>query len=564
MWHVAEAGPRGVATALSILAVTIHWFVNGDDAKLLARWLWNYYFSVMSPHGAPDPQKLRVDTAMTELTEKNFILATCIMQHAIVLGAVGTLHLAQDGLFHFSMCLLAYVAHVVIAKKIVAVSVGYVKIWIRISYVMIILGSCQSRFETGLDGAVLQMLRIVGRTSMVVVYIDTRFHLPAQVCTSAAEVLFCLLAQGCTQQTAALAFGQGFLMITNCTLSAMLETCLRDNYATRFRSEDAEAMIEAFRRMLRGICDGELLLDDALNIQGHSSCLNRLLLTSVDFRDKPFTELLVASEEEHTRFNNFIAASAKAIPKPEASTPPCLRVSLQSKSKGARVGVDLFHVSLSGLYGSDRPHHLLALRQDTEPEPVADAKLQDIPRQLLQALSRRSPVMDARRADSNASDTSVASWLQTLPGLEEMMLLIDASERHLEVRQLHLNYEPASGEGGRRGGLPTLRKFIRPTDWETVRSKVKHYAGKAASGEPIEPRYLRSPVWFRMLDSPSKFMLARTAKLSLHQAVGANASDAPDNTTNTKLWLYLTEFSMPERPTPQVELEGIHEGQPPA
>ena len=36
----------------------------------------------------------------------------------------------------------------------------------------------------------------------------------------------------------------------------------------RFRSDDAETMVAGFRRMLRGICDGEVLLDGELKILG--------------------------------------------------------------------------------------------------------------------------------------------------------------------------------------------------------------------------------------------------------------------------------------------------------
>ena len=61
-------------------------------------------------------------------------------------------------------------------------------------------------------------------------------------------------------------------------------------------------MVGGFRRMLRGICDGEVLLNGQLKIQGSGVCLNTILSTSGNFGDKSFLELLVDSEEEHDRF----------------------------------------------------------------------------------------------------------------------------------------------------------------------------------------------------------------------------------------------------------------------
>ena len=128
-------------------------------------------------------------------------------------------------------------------------------------------------------------------------------------------------------------------------------------------------MVGGFRRMLRGICDGEVLLNGQLKIQGSGVCLNTILSTSGNFGDKSFLELLVDSEEEHDRFHDFIAASRRYVePEMQGGMPPCLRVSLQGVASH-RVGVDIFHVALCNLYGTGDCFHLLAMRQDSEPQP---------------------------------------------------------------------------------------------------------------------------------------------------------------------------------------------------
>ena len=113
---------------------------------------------------------------------------------------------------------------------------------------------------------------------------------------------------------------------------------------------DSESMVSSFRPMLRGVCDGELLLDEHLQIIGNGDCLTKLLMTHNISGD--FEQLLV--EGDCARFRHFIADihlnSAQA-------TPPCLGLSLQLDE--VRVVVDLFH-----LLGEAR--HLLAFREDAE------------------------------------------------------------------------------------------------------------------------------------------------------------------------------------------------------
>ena len=287
--------------------------------------------------------------------------------------------------------------------------------------------------------------------------------------------------------------------------------------------------------------------DGQLKIQGRGACLNQILSTNGDFVDKPFVELLVESEEEHSRFHDFIATSAKtcAAPDMQSGMPPCLRVSLQSKSS-TRVGVDLFHVSLSNLYGSGDSYHLLALRQDPEPQPVPDAQGLDVSRQLIrQTLAQQHRL--APTAPSSDSGTSACALFQT-PKLTAMMLLIDAATRHQDVCQVHLNYEEISE---REGAMPSLRSFIRPTDWGGIRSRVKQYGQKALANSSLEPKVFSKPIWFRMLDDPRRYMLANTAKMSLR----SSGSEAP------KIWLYLTDLASPERRAASVELAGIQEMQ---
>ena len=80
--------------------------------------------------------------------------------------------------------------------------------------------------------------------------------------------------------------------------SLVLESILRQRLEADLQRADAESIVAGFRAVLRGVCDGELLLDGDLNIQEGMSCLSRLLSTQEDLKGKPFVDLLARSEQD--------------------------------------------------------------------------------------------------------------------------------------------------------------------------------------------------------------------------------------------------------------------------
>ncbi|CAE7253561.1 unnamed protein product [Symbiodinium natans] len=525
---------------------------------------------------------------MERLVESNFVIASRILQHALPFTVVALMQ-EGSGMIFVVATLICYATHVLVAKGLVRMPASKLKPWCRLVYVMGTAGAFEMRRTQGPEVAMVQSFHAAGRMVLVVAFVDSRLHIPHQVALSCAEVLFYTMEHGCTQAALALAVGQACLLCVIIALSLMLESYLRDNFTAQFKSADAEVMIRGFRQMLQGVCDGEVLLDGGLRIQGESPSLRRLLMTTAAVDGRSFQELLEDDHQQGSRFQDFIARSAEAVSRQSGATPPCLRVSLQSQS-GPRVAVDIFHVVLPGMHGSEA-YHLLAFRQDTERENVPDA--QPIPEQVFRSLrnasGRRSRPCSARSASSTASRaSSTESLLPTFPHLSEMMLLVDASQAQQEVRQVHLTYANASEQAE----MPSLRKFIRPTDWETVRSSVKRVASAAAENpsKVMKPVYFKIPLWFRMLDQPSQFMMARGAKLLPHwrsssptspsssssrssgesseqdpvnQWLARNAANSgqPKEKKPVSLWLCLTDLvAAPVSVRAPAELEMIHEG----
>ena len=144
---------------------------------------------------------------------------------------------------------------------------------------------------------------------------------------------------------------------------------VREWIAASFQSQDSDSLIAGFRRMLKGICDGELLLDGNFQICGTAPCLQRLLSSSEDFAGRSFPDLLV-DDDARKLLNDFLAPAAatsdadegaesgKRLPSSEGAAPRCLRVPLRAPS-GQTISVDVFHVSLpSTLYGESTSYHL--------------------------------------------------------------------------------------------------------------------------------------------------------------------------------------------------------------
>ena len=144
---------------------------------------------------------------------------------------------------------------------------------------------------------------------------------------------------------------------------------VREWIAASFQSQDSDSLIAGFRRMLKGICDGELLLDGNFQICGTAPCLQRLLSSSEDFAGRSFPDLL-ADDDARKLLNDFLAPAAatsdadegaesgKRLPSTEGAAPRCLRVPLRAPS-GQAISVDVFHVSLpSTLYGESTSYHL--------------------------------------------------------------------------------------------------------------------------------------------------------------------------------------------------------------
>ncbi|OLP84425.1 hypothetical protein AK812_SmicGene34705 [Symbiodinium microadriaticum] len=141
----------------------------------------------------------------------------------------------------------------------------------------------------------------------------------------------------------------------------------------------------------------------------------------------------------------------------------------------SKVSVDVCHVPLPNLYGTKTVHYLLSLTEDLDPR---------VPPMQLQEDSQQSRFKDqegeVRSAQSAAS-----------------------SETHVEGGALAL---PAKAEF--RLGMPTLKRFARPLDWENLNGYLRHYARQVGKGLASEKQSLGS-IMLRMPGEARKLLQAR-------------------------------------------------------
>lgn len=538
---------------LSLLLFALNGILSSSDVVSVIGWLSTNYLKKDPTVQSEAPSKPRVEEAMQRLTEENFLIASHFLQHAMLLAVI--MYVGMGSPAFAGLCFLFYATFLLIAKGYVRMTSRRVKIYLIVNYITFIpVMFAGDLFAAVGRKEVLDQITSAYRFVLVVLCVDSNLHIPSQVAVSLAQVAFYVWNRGWDEPAVPFVFGQAFTAAMTSTLSFVLEYYLRQRLEAQFKSADAESITSGFRQMLRGVCDGEVLLNGSLEINGSSRRLSCLLSTQEELEGRSFQSLLLQEEDEQRRFNEFISRPSGS----SEGMPACLRVSL-CNAAATRVGVDVYHVALPCLYGSEEVYHLLALKED-QPQAIPEA-IQDTPRSLLPTGSIRSVNRSAsvpgevsrvprhRRLSMFDSDIP-ALPLSCLPQLSDIVMLLDSSSPQKDIKQLHMNYSRSKNGRSSADGMPSLRKLIRPTDWESVHASVTAYAAKC--GRPSVSEKTLGPLCFRRPDGPHKFMVAKQARLYF----------SPNKEgVSSRLWLSLSSFALLEKRTEATlsELQSIGE-----
>ena len=456
---------------------------------------------------------------------------------------------ALESICSMVLFLVAYVQFLAVSQGWVSLTVKQLRFLFYFLHLQMIPSSVAAAQSANEDlKFMIQNLHVAGRFGLVLVCLEPEITIPFQVLYTFMEVAINLMGFA-KEPVAALCCGHFFVLAVIIAVSLFIHLALRAEIQASLDSANAESLTSCFRRLLRGVCDGEVLLDSQMNVARESECLKHLILTDVSLIGRSFEHLLV--DEDRKPFGQFIESSTQAYMGPESkdSLPPlCSRISLRG-SAGIRVATDIFHVPVPGLFRADEPYHLIAFKEDLDSRPQPEAGEDAIPEELLptrsmphpENLLHRNPASIVSRSSGNSSCVH-----HSIPELQEMTLLVDADTQLLDVQEAHLKFsrdtEPDDLASALQSSMPSLRKLVRPTDWDKVQYKVARFAAQAASNPAIQPKALKETI----LQLPDGSRV-KAKEAFLKRTVHAQ-----------KVWLHLKEFH-PEKIQNFSPLEGIRE-----
>ncbi|CAE7682844.1 unnamed protein product [Symbiodinium sp. CCMP2592] len=498
--------PRGFFISAAALALFAwHWHLTKGQ---VVTWLSLCSFG---PKGKPNPAALRVEEELGRVRVKmcTMFLCACIHVVMVLLLKSAVEFMCEPGLCSgiWLFCLsVVYVAYSSLVGKRLALTPRRLHA-VRMALILVHAAAIFA-ISHGSKDTFLGQIGVIMASQVL-----HSMLFSANAATVSSSVLHTALYIWATAQVHGHSAVDIWLLVSHVSLQVfvcnmipfLLELTLRECIEASFQSQDSDSLIQGFRQMLKGICDGELLLDGDFQICGKAPCLQRLLSSREDFAGHCFRELIV-DDKAREAFDSFLARAA-AEPKHLEATPGCLRVPLKTASQEI-VSVDMFHVPLSrSLYGLNTIHHLLALTEDVHARlhPEAEPSTQN--------------VWESRRpaASAPASAASTDTHVECYEELEEMTLLLNTSTELMDIEEAHMRFVRRTDDSKVRMGMPTLKRFARPLDWAGLEAALRGYARgvrKAqAQGEEAEKQVLPG-LMLRLPGESRKHLLSRSLAVS--------------------------------------------------
>lgn len=548
-----------------VVFVTLHIRNHGGALKSVLTSVWRICkesvnqlpiasFASTSKSLEEEERTAQVEAALWDVRARAYMHSVQFMVHLSAAGVLGMLYAfymnpSIEQLVQLIFCSCVYLLHhLAMAGKLTLNATNLRRLFVLFqgSFVLFVLANPGGDGGDGGDGRAIitQGFNACSRMIMAVIFMDTLTAVPLQLAISMAETAVHVMQKQHIQHSWAdiilFAWMQTLVCCSIIAFTVILEYWVISHVSVLL---DTESMVSSFRRMLRGVSDGEVLLNEEMQVCEDADCLKHLLMTQSNFKGKHFERLLMP--EETCRFQDFLKQSMAEERKPDeqrTKTPPCLRISLRGASD-IRVGVDLWHVLMPGR--KDGMLHLLVLREDSEaratPPMLPSANLVKNVH-----LGPSSPTStsagdftDREPSESSMSQKSCTSLMQNFPELVDLTLCVDATTPWFDVEQAHLSFQrqPQSSDFS----MPSLRRLVRPTEWETVRSKLKKVAEATDSSGDIH---------LRLVDDTKRCMVA-------HGQVSKYTP--PRGSDGVKLCLQLTEMVFEDKASRDWNLEAINE-----
>ncbi|CAE7941154.1 unnamed protein product [Symbiodinium sp. KB8] len=395
--------PAPAALACGIVFLPVHATLAGWDLEgLLTAWL-SWIQKRAETLKKPELQDRLVEDAMKKMMLEHYQqVLRYVSNFAAVVVAIHANRLQQQPDFasicQFLVVFLQYLAACWVARWNVSFhTLRLLNLLSHIGHVSYVINMHVSAEEA--DYNFHSVYSAALRVFVAAVIHDAPVIIPCQTFVCVVEVAchFCL--EGAAPRGPPWHFlgAQAAILLLVCGVAIMVQERARASIRASLQSADANLSLEGFQRVLRSVCDADVLLDDGFNIVGDNTRLRRVLATPTDLQGVKFTDLL--DQDGKTEFETFVRKSCSASQSPRkkeekdnsCSIPPCLRVSLPSAY--SRVGVDIFHVPVPRFVDAAGPLHLLAFTEDPDTRIQPDATLGAIP-EALSVYSEADDVQD--------------------------------------------------------------------------------------------------------------------------------------------------------------------------
>eukprot|EP00438_Fugacium_kawagutii_P011758 Skav222932 [mRNA] locus=scaffold1489:420474:421736:+ [translate_table: standard] len=321
-------------------------------------------------------------------------------------------------------------------------------------------------------------------------------------------------------------FGLGILVV-------LILFTIKASVVAKRETHESSSLMLGFQKVLRGVCDGDVVLQRSSGkIVEDAACLERLLKSSRKLQQTNFLDLFLDAQSRDA-FQQFLSADV-----PRESLPAGFRVSLQGAD--GPVSMDLFHAKIPMDGGSD--YSLLAMKEDAEQSScsIPDAKMQN------------PPVPRAERGPGAGSVGSISHVVEGYDELVQFSLLVNNSTDMLDIQEARLTFNRQSLLPTLESGMPTLRRFIRPTDWHRIETMIRNVTELPAEDMHAQC-YFRHPMLFRIPGESRSY-------LSSHDTFVTLADTAIVPGTPTRFWFCFSCFDDSQLRRPRLQdLEEIRE-----
>ena len=455
-----------------------------------------------------------------------FSLALAAMYHVVTTGS-------QASSIQLLGTFIGYGVHALIQSGLVEIkSASHIRFLEVVSVIPYAVHLCAVANETDL-GMFLATEKITTGSMVLlsVIFIDLKMTLPVYI--SGAVVLT-------YKQFQLIGFSNVKPMFFASTLASHASACglvsfivlaIQSQIAGKLDSQDVSSLLLASRRVLRGVCDGDLVLDSRNHsIVDDASSLERLLKTPKNLADTSFLDLFL-DPEGRQNFLQFL--QSETAPRESDCIPPCLRIALQGAE--GPVSTDIFCTSLAAA-GQD--YFLLALRADPD-QFLA-------PPDVLAAPPARPPVPDPQTMRPAEPSQGTASSIEVPEALKELVqatLLVSKESSGMDIEEVSLSFLRH----------PRSRNFMRINDWPRMEDFFKRARSPPVKDEAI-PGF-PSPLLLRIPGSrPRAYLLARSTSVSVAE------EEEEESGKPSHFYLNLGFFDVQQlRRRNEQDLESIHE-----